>query len=96
MPALLATIPFLFRSIMHGDSDLSKTNDGLFAKVTAADSSHGMATLTLCVMPKETRFQIEGDMQGLSEGDFITFHLKKNLAVWKGHELHIAKVEFVP
>ena len=71
-------------------------NEGLYAKVVAADSEKKAATLTLTVMPKETRFEIEGDVTGMSEGDFIQFHLKKNAVLWKGREIHIARVEFVP
>jgi hypothetical protein len=92
MATLLSTIAILFRGVAR--AKFGSDEHALTAKVTARGA--GTATLTLCVMPKETRFELDGDVAALSEGDIVTFHLKKNMVVLKGREIHISKVAFVP
>ena len=93
MEGILATVAMLFGAVSRAERD---GGDGLVAKVVKADSVAGTAEVVLSVMPRETRFALEGDVRGLSEGDFFTFHIRKNAVMWKGREIHIRRVEFVP
>ena len=100
MATLLNSIAILFRGIAWAEQPPFEDANALSARVRDVcrqDSGEkGTATLVLSVMPRETRFDLEGDVRGMNEGDFIRFHIVKNAIVWKNREIHIAKGEFQP
>lgn len=91
MASLSATIALSFRCVAR--AEMPRDEHALYAKVTKRGDA--TATLTLAIMPKETKFEVEGNVVGLQEGDFVSFHIDKNVAKLKDRELQISSVKFV-
>ena len=50
----------------------------------------------LTFAPSAASVAISGDLSGLSEGDYIPFHIEKSEVVWKGRHIHVRNVELTP
>ena len=50
----------------------------------------------LTFAPSAASVGISGDLSGLSEGDYIPFHIERSEVVWKGRHIHVRNVELTP
>lgn len=91
MTALLAAIAATFRAVARAGE-----RGGLTVQVKEIDREAHTAKLLLIVIAKETWFQVEGDVEGLQEGQIGQLEIRDSSAHFEGRVLPMRKIVFVP